>query len=391
MPRKDSILNLPGFAIRKIESFSPVIIHVEYRRKVRCMYCNNKQLGKKSRYIRTVNHELIGIRRSVLKIHAHKYYCKACNRYFNQRFSGILPCQRSTEKLKRQVYELHSKGVSQKDLACDFKQGASTIERHFHRYYERYHQELIDRRCPRVLGIDEHFFSRKQGYATTLCDLQKHKIFDVVPGRSRSSLHGYLSGLKDRHKVRVVCMDLSVTYRSIIKRYFPNAKIVADRFHVIRLMQHMFGKVYQALDPDSRYKRGALRLLAAREEKLSPKQRQRRAAYFASHPAIGEVFGFKEKLYHLLMKKQCTAKRCKRLIPVLLGYIQQLRVSGFESLQTLGKTLQDWLEPIVCMWRFVKNNGITEGFHRKMKLIQRRAYGFKNFENYRLRVKVLCS
>ncbi|WP_083505156.1 transposase [Legionella santicrucis] len=34
---------------------------------------------------------------------------------------------------------------------------------------------------------------------------------------------------------------------------------------------------------------------------------------------------------------------------------------------------------------------ITEGFHRKMKLIQRRAYGFRNFENYRLRVKVLCS
>ncbi|ASQ46510.1 hypothetical protein clem_09805 [Legionella clemsonensis] len=37
-----------------------------------------------------------------------------------------------------------------------------------------------------------------------------------------------------------------------------------------------------------------------------------------------------------------------------------------------------------------QNNGITEGFHRKMKLIQRRAYGFRNFENYRLRVRVLC-
>ncbi|MFM9225007.1 transposase, partial [Legionella pneumophila] len=41
---------------------------------------------------------------------------------------------------------------------------------------------------------------------------------------------------------------------------------------------------------------------------------------------------------------------------------------------------------IACMWRFSKSNGITEGFHRKMKLIQRRAYGFRNFENYRLRV-----
>ncbi len=37
------------------------------------------------------------------------------------------------------------------------------------------------------------------------------------------------------------------------------------------------------------------------------------------------------------------------------------------------------------MWRFTKNNGITEGFHRKMKLIQRPAYGFRNFQNYRLR------
>lgn len=34
---------------------------------------------------------------------------------------------------------------------------------------------------------------------------------------------------------------------------------------------------------------------------------------------------------------------------------------------------------------------ITEGFHRKMKLIQRRAYGFRNFENYRLRIRVLCA
>ncbi len=49
-----------------------------------------------------------------------------------------------------------------------------------------------------------------------------------------------------------------------------------------------------------------------------------------------------------------------------------------------------WFEPIIRMWRFSLNNGITEGFHRKMKLIQRRAYGFRNFANYRLRVLVEC-
>ena len=42
------------------------------------------------------------------------------------------------------------------------------------------------------------------------------------------------------------------------------------------------------------------------------------------------------------------------------------------------------------MWGFAKNNEIIEGFRRKMKLIQRRAYGYRNFKNYRLRVLVEC-
>ncbi len=48
-------------------------------------------------------------------------------------------------------------------------------------------------------------------------------------------------------------------------------------------------------------------------------------------------------------------------------------------------------EEIATMWRFTRNNGITEGFHTKMEVLQRQAYGFRNFNNYRLRVKILCS
>ncbi|MBZ5606305.1 MAG: transposase, partial [Acidobacteriia bacterium] len=58
---------------------------------------------------------------------------------------------------------------------------------------------------------------------------------------------------------------------------------------------------------------------------------------------------------------------------------------------TLGQTLQSWSQEIAAMWRFTRNNGITEGFHTKMELLSRQAYGFRNFQNYRMRVKVLCS
>jgi hypothetical protein len=50
---------------------------------------------------------------------------------------------------------------------------------------------------------------------------------------------------------------------------------------------------------------------------------------------------------------------------------------------TTGATKSDW--------RFTRNNSITEGFHTKMELINRQAYGFRNFSNYGMRVKVLCS
>jgi transposase len=78
------------------------------------------------------------------------------------------------------------------------------------------------------------------------------------------------------------------------------------------------------------------------------------------------------------------------LIPQLLAFIQILKTSGFDLAKTLARTLEDWSEEIARMWRFTRNNGITEGFHRKMKLIQRRAYGFRNFNNYRLRVIAQC-
>ena len=61
------------------------------------------------------------------------------------------------------------------------------------------------------------------------------------------------------------------------------------------------------------------------------------------------------------------------------------------ALSRLGQTLSSWSVEIATMWRFTRNNGITEGFHTKMEVLQRQAYGFRNFNNYRLRVKIMCS
>jgi len=66
-----------------------------------------------------------------------------------------------------------------------------------------------------------------------------------------------------------------------------------------------------------------------------------------------------------------------------------LRPAGPAQLVQLAETLHSWRNEIAAMWRFTRNNGITEGFHTQMELISRQAYGFGNFNNCRMRVKVL--
>ena len=241
-----------------------------------------------------------------------------------------------------------------------------------------------------MLGIDEHFFTRKKGFATTLCDPRKHKIYDVVLGRSEASLEAYLQRLQGKVKVRVACMDLSSTYRAVVRKHFPNARIVADRFHVIRLINHHFLACWRDLDPVGSKSRGLQSLMRRHRHNLKPGQKLKLADYFTRHPALGVVYKFKQHLCYLSLRKHRTRKQCRRLIPRLLAAVDYLCQAGLPQMVQLGETLDSWKEEIATMWRFTRNNGITEGFHNKMETLSRQAYGFRNFENYRLRVKVLC-
>ena len=124
---------------------------------------------------------------------------------------------------------------------------------------------------------------------------------------------------------------------------------------------------------------------------LRPEQFAKLSDYLAQRPVLELIYRFKQRLCYLLLKKHRTRKQCARMIPRLLRAISELRQAGLAQLVALGQTLQSWSQEIVAMWRFTRNNGITEGFHTKMELLQRQAYGFRNFQNYRMRVKVLCS
>jgi len=161
----------------------------------------------------------------------------------------------------------------------------------------------------------------------------------VVLGRSEASLEAYFLKLVGKERVRVVCIDLASNYRALIRRHFPNAKIVADRFHVIRLVNFHFLAAWRAIDSEGSRDRGLLSLMRRHEQNLSPEQQERLARYLQKHPELEPVYAFKQQLCRLLLNRHCHARKCRQLIPQLLDRINQLKTCGLEPLQQLGRTL----------------------------------------------------
>jgi transposase len=389
-PQTNPLIGLPFYELLQISGSDPILYQVRCTQPPQCPHCQGKKLRLKDRFKRMLRHLSVGLKNCFLEIEVPKFQCCSCRKFFRQALPGVLPYQHSTEAFREEVAKKHEAGIPQSTLSKMLEIGTATIERHYHHLIERKVAETKNDPAPLILGLDEHFFTKKKGYATSFADLAKGKIHDVVLGRSAEELEGFLKEMPGKGKTRLVIIDLSKTYRAIAKRFFRNADIVADRFHVIRLIHHQFKKTWGLMDPDSRKNRNLSSLMGYHEWNLEEEQREKLMNYLKSAPAVWALYEFKQSLCKLMLKKHQTAKQVRKLIPKFLEKIRELKESGFARMRTLGETLEEWQQEIVRMWRYTQTNSTLEGLHTKMEMISRRAFGFRNFENYRLRVKALC-
>ena len=183
-------------------------------------------------------------------------------------------------------------------------------------------------------------------------------------------------------------MDMSETYRNIARRWFPNARIVVDRFHVVKLVNLHFLKYWASVDGLGRKNRGLVSLMRRHSWNMKPEQRSRLDAYLAGHPALQAAYWMRHHIMKALLRTNQRPRGALRLGRHFLSLMKKLDGTPLEG---LAITLRSWFDEIVGMWRFSRTNGITEGFHTKMEMISRRAFGYRNFENYRLRVRALCA
>lgn len=110
---------------------------------------------------------------------------------------------------------------------------------------------------PKVVGIDEHFFrhnrqQRFREFVSMIVDFKNHRLMEVVEGRQTGQLSEALKDIPGRENVLLVAMDLCEPFRSFARDFFPNAKLVADKFHVLRLLHPAINRYRKNITGDRR-------------------------------------------------------------------------------------------------------------------------------------------
>jgi len=337
-------IGIKGYRVLECTETPPLHVEAEpIKRPTQCVHCQGTHLHSKGRYRRQVKHLRSFGARVALTVLCRRFKCLACGHSFVQPLPGIRSGRHSSEPFREQVYQQHQNGqngICGSTLATDFHIGTATVERIYAQFTTRKAKERRGHQCPLVLGIDEHTLHKGCRFATTFCDLRNHRIFEVAKGKSLRELEPFLASLQGRERVRVICIDMSSTYRALVRRYFPQAKLVADRFHVVRLVMHHFLDLFRATDPTMKHQRGHLAILRKRPDRLTLKQRKRRNELFSRCPVLRTIYQQMQKVCALMREKTRSKRQCRVLATRFLRLIDKLKESKLGPMVTLAKTLK---------------------------------------------------
>jgi transposase len=258
----------------------------------------------------------------------------------------------------------------------------------------------------RVLSIDEASFRRRFFFHTVLSAPEQRRVLDLVPGRNQASALKALSSLPASWKtaVETVVIDLYWPFRKAVEQALPDARIVADKFHVIRVVDNAAQKVrirhgrrvtvigrdgglarqhnprFQPEMWQSRW------LFMRRRHALNPGQRHDLERLFETHPQVGLAWWLKEAFAEIYQASD-RAEAEQRLAV----WIDHVNTAGLPELANAWRTISRWTEPILNYFDDRQTNGYAEGITNKIKVLKRRGYRHRNPHRYRAKVLLTTS
>ena len=277
---------------------------IETKICTKCGSCNVVNYGRYTKLVRDIN---INEHYTALKIRGHKHLCKGCGSIFVDRFNTLDLCSKMTNRLRCKIQQL-SLTKPFKHIAREYKLSVTTIEKIALAYIrEKDSQHIMY--SPEVLGIDEAHLNGS--IRCVLTDINEHLLFEMLPKRDKQTVINYLDSLPDSNNIKIVTMDMYRPYREAVYECLPDAAIVIDKFHVVKLINDLL----------SDYKKTLCKQLPAAEKKeinsvqkalntnrkdLTANQNKKLGYIYSKYPELKMAYDLKEEFREIY---ECTNRR----------------------------------------------------------------------------------
>ena len=380
-------LGLPELRIleqRELEECFEVTV-IYRREEVACPRC--RQLSSKEHDHRQQWKQDRRLRDKVvfLRLIKRRFRCLWCGKIFTEPDEVFGPRRRSSRRFRRhlgrEALEQTVRMVAQKERV-----GEGLVRRCVAEEIGRKLEARGISETPELIGLDEFSVSGRRLYHTAICNLVDKEIMEVVEGLGRQKVEEYLDKLPHPEKIKGVAMDMHESFRQAVQMCLPRAKIVVDKFHLIRHINDALDKIRSRLQGGSRRdKRRDLfksrYTLLKGVERLSDRERARVSGLFLIYPELREAWLLKEgfrRCYKALDKSQAEE--------TLVMLEERIANSALPEFKELLRTLTNWRQEILNYFDYRITNGFVEGKNNRIKTIKRMAYGYRNMSNFRLRI-----
>jgi transposase len=379
------LLDLPDWQYVSIEKSSKLdTIHAQYvKHPDVCVRCESSQIYKHGPKVTIFRDVPFRMKATVIKAQLTRYRCKGCGGVFIQPVTQIYQGTRMTERCVEHIQRRCLKDTFTRiadDVGCDDK----TVRKIATDYVDKLN-EIHNVILPEMIGIDETTIDGKLRFIIT--DIEARKPIDMLENREKRFVSDYL--YKHRNDpVKVVAMDMWKPYKQVINAIFPNALIVVDKFHVVRMANQAMEGVrirlskdrVKAIGKDWMRRKSLLRM---RYKNLDERGKYNVDMWLDNEPDIAIAHQLKEVFY--LIYEMPNKEDAEALLDEWLDIIPDEMKKTPKDFKPLVTAVTNWRKEIMNYFDYPVTNGYTEALNGVAKVINRGGRGY-TFEMLRARV-----
>lgn len=387
------LLNIEGVTVKSyqiIENIGITIYLDNNNKKAICPDCGKKTDKLHQNHYYVVRDLPFGEQKVYLQVNRRQMRCEGCPKKFSEDLEFVKKTRTYTERLKKKILsellESDVKNVAQRN-------GVS--EQEIETMLKEWGKELSGQKPSGLkrLGMDEIALVKGQkNYCVVLVDLDKKIIVGMLKNRTQVEVRKYLEawGEEVLEQIEACSIDMWKPYKNVSEALMPQAEVVADRFHVMKQVNEELDgarkktkKVAEALKNNSEKERilsGIKKtkyVLLKNEEELTEIEKAQLESVKKVAPTLQKMHQMKEEFRQIFESP-------KDWVEGLFSLSDWLKDAISFFPKSCG-TIIRWIGEIIAYFDRRTTQGVVEGINNKLKLIKRKAYGFRNFDNFILR------